>query len=446
MFKGKTTYSYKNKFKKVTYSLKEKIIFTSLILILIQFLSQIPIYGINRELIDTWLTSDLSQALGIFTMFSGSSFANLSIFALGIAPYITSSIIIQLLRVAIPSLDEICKDGATGKDKAEKFTYIGAGIIGAIQIIPMVFNFASSGLLIENSALYIGIVSISLFLGSALLIFLGKTMDNRGIGNGISLILLVNILSTMPGDFYNIYAMFIKGKSPFIAIIAILVTLIIIVGTLIGVIYLNEGKKEIRTTNSGKMAGRKTMKGSGSSIPLKVNMSGVMPVIFASSLMQMFPVCVALFKVEETSILYKISNFFNQGNWFDFEHFYYTLGLIPYVFLVIFFAYFYNMISFNTKEISRNLASNGTIINGIRQGKPTEEFLNAQLKYLLLLGSLMLVVITLIPTIVSGVCGLYLSFGGTSLLIVVSVIVETYGKVKVEKMSNATRTKSFINK
>lgn len=432
----KVTFKYKNKYQKKTYSLKEKILFTGFILCMVTILSQIPLFGINRDLIESWMNSDITSNLGVFGMFAGTSFERLSIFALGIAPYITSSIILQLLRVAFPKLDSICKDGQEGQKLTERYTYIGAGLLAILQIIPMMYNFVKNGLLIENNALYIGLVGSGLFIGGGLLIALGKIIDKRGIGNGISLILLMNILSSMPSDFVSIFEVYVHNKRLASGILAIIITFLIIIGTLIAVIFLQEGQKEIKTTFSSKISNNRMSKNSRlqeSIIPLKVNLSGVMPIIFASSLMQMFPLGVNLFEVDSNKFIFKLSKYFNQSNWFNAQDMKYTLGLLLYVVLVICFAYFYQMISFNTAEIANNLAKQGGTIKGIRPGKPTEEFLNKQLKYLILLGALMLIGIALIPMMISGFCNLGLSFGGTSVLIIVSVIVETYNKIKVEK-------------
>lgn len=432
MFKQKTSYSYKNPYKKQSYTLKEKIIFTILILCFIQFLSGVPLFGINRNILSSYLNSSILSNLSIFNLFSGMSFQNMSIFALGIAPYITSSIILQLLRIAIPRLDELCKDGQYGKEKTEKFTYIGACIVGILEIIPFVYSFSTSNLIIKNNALYTLLIGIQLFLGSAILIILGKLIDKRGIGNGISLILLINILSSIPTDIYNIYTMFIQGKNILNIVITIFIILFVLGITLIGTIYLQEGKKEVKTSFAGKLSNNKMSRYNESSIPLRVNMSGVMPIIFASSLMQMGPICITLFNIKEGSIWYTISKFLNQAYWFDLKDFKYTLGVIPYIVLVVFFSYFYNMISFNTTEVAQNLAKRGGTIKGIRTGKATSEYLDNQLKYLLLLGSLILIVIALIPVIVSGIFNISLSFGGTSVLIIVSVIMETYKIIEVE--------------
>jgi preprotein translocase subunit SecY len=423
--------------------LKEKVTFTVLILILIQFLSGIPLFGINRELLSSWLDADAASAFGIFNMFSGMSFQNMSIFALGIAPYITSSIIIQLLRIAVPALDDICKDGQYGKENTEKITYITAAIIGVIEIIPFVYGFASGGLLIKNNALYIGIVGVSLFLGSAILIILGKLIEKRGIGQGISLILMLNILSTMPNDIMTIYAKFINDKSALKIILALVVIVLVIAFTLIGTVLLQEGKKDIKTSFSGKLSGNKMNRHSESSIPLRVNMAGVMPIIFASSLMQMPIMIVSFFGIDEKSWFAVVAKYLNQGNWFNLQDFKYTLGFIPYVLLVVFFAYFYNMISFNTNEISRDLAKRGGTIKGIRPGKTTAEYLDKQLEHLLLLGALMLICIASVPIVVSGLCGIQLSFGGTSLLIIVSVMVETYKAYETETLQDKAAKKGL---
>ncbi len=414
-------------------SLKSKILLTCGILFAIQFLSQIPLYGINRELINFWVNNEFNSNFGIFNMFSGNSFESLSIFALGIAPYISASIMLQLLRIAIPPLDRKCKEAKSEHDYVENLTYIGAVILAIIQTLPIVLNLANNGLLIENTIGYKLLVGASIFLGSVTLVVLGKVIDKKGIGKGVSLILLFNILSSFKTTFLDVYNNFIYQKDVLSIVLAVVVTALIIIFSLFIVIQLHEGKKDIKVTYAGRVVNGRNLKSADNIIPLKVNMSGVMPVIFASTIIQVFPMIVSLLNVSTDSVIYEISKYFNQTYWFKFTDFKYTVGILIYFIAIIFFSYFYNMISFNTRDLSENLNKNGGVISGIRPGKPTKEFLDKQIKYLVLVGALLLIVVTVIPILVGGFVGLNFAFSGTSIIIITSVCIETYNAIKVEK-------------
>lgn len=437
-----TKSSFKNKTKNV--ELKNKILFTLLILFIVQILSNIPTFGINREVLKTFLNSETSNAFGLFTMFSGNAFSQMSIFVVGITPYISASIVMQLLRVIIPSLEEMAKDGKVGQDKYKRITYIMAGVLAIIQSIPITLGFASYGLLIKNNAFYITIVSLCLIIGSILEIFLGNLIEKKGIGNGISLILLINILSRFPSDASVIYEMFMKNKGvkgyvPTIAICCIIVAI-----TLIGIIYLQDGEKRIKTQYSSQVKGIQSLKGQANNfIPLKVNLAGVMPIIFTSSLFQMYILVITLLKIDTTNIFYKVSKFLSSSNWFKLDSPIYTIGFILYCILIFAFSYFYSTLVFNPEEVADNLRKSGGVIVGIRPGKPTEEFLEKKLKSLRNVGSICLIVVTTIPMIVSSVFNVSgLSFGGTSIIIVVGVILETYKAIEAEKLQ--TTTSSFL--
>lgn len=425
-------------------SLKKKIIFTLFILFIIQILSNIPAPGINREVLKTFLDSETSNAFSLFTMFSGNAFSQMSIFVIGITPYISASIVMQLLRVIIPSLEELAKDGKTGQDKYKKITYIVAGILAVIQTIPITMGFASYGLLIENTPFYIAVVAISLIIGSIAEIVLGNVIDKKGIGNGISLILLINILSRFPNDGMIIYEMFIKNKGILNIVIAIAICIIVLVVTLIGIIYLQDGEKRIKTQYSSQVKGLKGLQGVANNfIPMKVNIAGVMPIIFTSSMFQMYVLIVTLLKVPHENFFYKISMMFSSSNWFQIEHPIYNLGFILYCVLIFLFSYFYSTLVFNPEEIADNLRKQGGVILGIRPGKPTEEYLDNKLKTLRNVGSICLIIVTTIPMIVSSIFHVSgLSFGGTSIIIVVGVILETYKIIEAEKLE--TKSSSFL--
>lgn len=437
-----TKSSFKNKTKNV--ELKNKILFTLLILFIVQILSNIPTIGINREVLKTFLNSETSNAFGLFTMFSGNAFSQMSIFVVGITPYISASIVMQLLRVIIPSLEEMSKDGKVGQDKYKKITYIMAGVLAIVQSIPITLGFASYDLLTKNNTFYITIVSLCLIVGSIVEIFLGNLIEKKGIGNGISLILLINILSRFPSDASVIYEMFMKGKGFKGYVPTIIVCGIIIAITLIGIIYLQDGEKRLKTQYSSQVKGIQSLNGKGNNfIPLKVNLAGVMPIIFTSSLFQMYILVITLLKVDTNSIFYKISKFLSSSNWFNIDSPIYSIGFILYCILIFAFSYFYSTLVFNPEEVADNLRKSGGVIVGIRPGKPTEDYLEEKLKSLRNVGSICLIVVTTIPMIVSTMFHINgLSFGGTSIIIVVGVILETHKAIEAEKLQ--TTTSSFL--
>jgi preprotein translocase subunit SecY len=425
--------------------LTHKILFTLVILFIIQILSNIPTFGINREILTQFLNSETGNAFGLFAMFSGNSFSQMSIFVIGITPYISASIVLQLLRVIVPALDEMAKDGKVGQDKYKRLNYIVAGVLAIIQAIPITLGFASYGLLVENNAFYITIVSVSLVIGSIVEIFLGSLIDKKGLGNGISLILLMNILSRFPGDISTIYEMFIKDNGIIGWIATIVVCFLVVSITLIGIIYLQDGEKRVKTQYSSQVKGMKSLTSKASNfIPLKVNIAGVMPIIFTNSLFQMYILIVTLIGVDSSNIFYKISQALSSSNWFQITNPLYNLGFILYCVLIFAFAYFYSTLVFNPEEVADNLRKSGGVILGIRPGKPTEEYLDKKLKTLRNVGSVCLIVVTTIPMIISSLFNVSsLSFGGTSIIIVVGVILETYKIIESEQLESSSSSFLF---
>lgn len=413
-------------------NLNQKILLTFIILIFVQIFSQIPLYGINRELLSEQLNSTGLSTLSIFTVLSGSSFANLSIFALGVSPYISASIIIQLLRVAIPALENRCREAKSEKDFIERITFILGIVFALVQAIPLVFYIKTMGLLIENTFFYYFIVWLGIFIGSLIVMGLGKFIDKFGLGKGISLILLMNILTSLKTDILHIYNSFIVGQSYGTIAVTIIISALIIFFSLYIVINMQEGKCDFPVTNSTNL--NKGRYGANrSNFTLKVSMSGVMPVIFAMTVLQIYPMVIGLLGYSEGSTLYEISKYLNQSYWCNPSDIKYTLGCILYIGLIFFFSYFYNSISYNTYEISENLSKQGTTLNGIRAGKPTKEFLDKQISSIGLVGSFMLIIVSLIPIVIGGLVGMNLAMGGTSIIIIVGVFIETYIAYKSEK-------------
>ena len=432
--------------------IRKKLWYTFLMLIVIRFGSQLPTPGVNPDYIKEFFAYQTGDAFNFFNAFTGGSFEQMSIFALSISPYITSSIIVQLLTIAIPKLEEMQKDGEDGRKKINKITRFVTVALALIQATAMAVGFGRQGLLVDYNFVNVVIVVLTLTAGSAFLMWAGERITEKGIGNGISIILLINILSSIPRDFVNLYNMFMKeniskGKW-YMAVLAAVIILAIILFVVVFVIYLQDGQRKIAVQYSQKVQGRKTVGGQSSHIPLKVNTAGVIPVIFASSLMQ-FPIliCTFLGKTEGKGFGYRILDGLNSNNWFNADKLPGSLvdswGLIVYIVLTIAFAYFYTSITFNPLEIANNMKKNGGFIPGIRPGKPTSDYLAKILKYIIFIGAVGLVIVQVIPFFFNGWFGAAVSFGGTSLIIIIGVVLETLQQIESQML--VRNYKGFLN-
>ena len=432
--------------------IRKKLWYTFLMLIVIRFGSQLPTPGVNPDYIKEFFAYQTGDAFNFFNAFTGGSFEQMSIFALSISPYITSSIIVQLLTIAIPKLEEMQKDGEDGRKKINKLTRFVTVALALIQATAMAVGFGRQGLLVDYNFVNVVIVVLTLTAGSAFLMWAGDRITEKGIGNGISIILLVNILSSIPNDFVNLYNLFmkenIKGGKWYMAVLAAVIILAIILFVVVFVIFLQDGQRKIAVQYSQKVQGRKTVGGQSSHIPLKVNTAGVIPVIFASSLMQ-FPIliCTFLGKTEGKGFGYRILDGLNSNNWFNADKLPGSLvdswGLIVYIVLTIAFAYFYTSITFNPLEIANNMKKNGGFIPGIRPGKPTSDYLAKILKYIIFIGAVGLVIVQVIPFFFNGWFGAAVSFGGTSLIIIIGVVLETLQQIESQML--VRNYKGFLN-
>ena len=368
----------------------------------------------------------------------------MSICALSITPYITSSIIMQLLTIAIPKLEEMQRDGEDGRKKIGAITrYVTIGL-SLFESIAMAIGFGNKGLITDNNFAKMIVVVAALTAGSAFLMWIGEQINDKGVGNGISIVLLINIVSRIPSDMVTLYETFIKGKIIAKGILAAVIILAIIVGVVVLVLILNGAERRIPVQYSKKVQGRKMMGGQSSHIPLKVNTAGVMPVIFASSIMS-FPSVVAGFlgKTNGTGWGSKILAGMNSNNWFNPQQPLYSIGLVFYIAMVIFFAYFYTSITFNPLEVADNMKKQGGFIPGIRPGKPTVDYLTKILNYIIFIGAAGLTIVAVIPFFFNGVFGANVSFGGTSIIIIVGVILETLKQI--ESMMLVRNYKGFLN-
>ena len=424
--------------------IRQKLIYTFLMLVVVRLGSQLPVPGVNRTFFANWLAAQTGDAFNLLDAFTGGSLASMSIFALGINPYITSSIIIQLLTIAIPKLEEMQKDGEDGRKKLQNITRYVTVALALIEGIAMTVGFGNQGLL-ENATWYnMAVVVVALTAGSAFLMWVGERINQNGVGNGISIVLLINIVSRMPDDFVTLYTKFMSGKSVAMAVLAAVIIAAVILVTVVFVIILQDGERRIPVQYSKKLQGRKVIGGQSTNIPMKVNTAGVIPVIFASSIMSM-PVMIAqFFHVDYSTIGGKILLALSSSNWFKPEAPAYSIGMLVYIVLVVLFAYFYTSITFNPLEVANNMKKSGGFIPGIRPGKPTSDYLNNILNYIVFIGACGLVIVCIIPIIASGLFSVgSLSFGGTSLIIIAGVILETIKAV--ESMMLVRNYKGFLN-
>lgn len=424
--------------------LRGRILYTFLMLIVIRLGSQLPTPGVNTKYIQDFFAQNTGEAFNLLNAFTGGSMERMSIFALSITPYITSSIIMQLLTIAIPKLEEMQKDGEDGRKKIMSITRYVTVALALIESTAMAVGFGRQGLLTHYNFVNAAIVVLTLTAGSAFLMWIGERITEKGVGNGISIVLVINIVSRIPSDMTTLFQQFVKGKTAAKATLAVVIILAIIVALVVFVVVLQGGERRIAVQYSQKTVGRKSYGGQSTNIPLKINTAGVIPIIFASSLMQT-PVVLATFfgKGQGTGIGSEILRGLNQGNWLNPAQLKYSWGLIVYIVLTVFFAYFYTSITFNPLEIANNMKKNGGFIPGIRPGKPTVEYLTKILNRIIFIGACGLVILQVVPIFFSGWLGANVSFGGTSLIIIVSVILETLKQMESQLL--VRNYKGFLN-
>lgn len=431
----------KNAFK--IKEIRGKLLFTFLMLIVIRFGSQLPIPGVNREYFSSWFNAQSGGAFNFFDAFTGGSFSRMSVFALNITPYITSSIIMQLLTIAIPKLEEMQKEGEDGRKKIASITRYVTVVLAIINSTAMAIGFGNQGLLQKFGVLEVITVVAVLTAGSAFLMWIGERITERGVGNGISIVLVINIVSRIPDDFASLYEQFCKGKSIPLAVVAAVVILAIILAMIVFVVILNSGMRKIPVQYAKKIQGNKMVGGQMTYLPLKINTAGVIPIIFASSLMQTPIIVSTLVGYQGNGIWREVLNGLNQENWCNPEKIIYSIGLVVYILLTVFFAYFYTSLTFNPLEIANNMKKQGGFIPGIRPGKPTSDYLNKVLNAIIFIGAIGLVIVGVVPFFFNGVFKANVSFGGTSLIIIVSVVLETIKQIESQML--VRNYKGFLN-
>jgi len=418
--------------------LRKRILFTLMILIVYRIGSFIPVPNIDQEtLIEA--TKGGSDIFGLLNTFSGGALFQFSIFALGIMPYITASIIVQLLSMdVIPKFAEWAKEGENGRRKLAQFTRYGTVILGLIQAFATSIGFNNQyGMVIEPSVTTYLVIAIVLTAGTAFLMWLGEQITEKGIGNGISIIIFAGIIAGIPGGIRMIYASeFVENSDQlFLSIVKVLLIAVAVVAIIVGVIFVQQGVRKIPVQYAKRIVGRKMYGGQSTHIPLKVNSAGVIPVIFAISLL-MFPVTIA--------------TFWRGRLWADWviTHLYYDqpLGMALYVILIIGFTFFYTFVQINPVQMADQMKKNGGYIPGIRPGKPTSGYITRVITRITLFGAIFLAAVSILPVFFGAVAGLPRSvqLGGTSLLIVVGVALDTMKQIEGQLIKR--HYKGFINK
>ncbi|KAB2951451.1 preprotein translocase subunit SecY [Heliorestis acidaminivorans] len=393
--------------------LRHKILFTLMMFLVFRIGAHIPVPGINRQVIEDLLAT--GALFGFFDVISGGSFRNFSVFAMSITPYINASIIMQLLTVVIPRLEQLAKEGAEGRKKITEYTRYFTIVLAFIQAIGL--SYGLKGAVINPTIWNYLLIAVTLTAGTAFLMWIGERITEKGIGNGISLIIFAGIVSALPSGLVTLYEYIqvgtanILGATFFIIIAAIAIA---------GIVYINEGQRRIPVNYAKRVVGRRVYGGQSTHIPLKVNQAGVIPVIFASSILA-FPTTIAAF-FPDTFLGAWFANYFNFGSF---------LHSLFYIFLIIFFTYFYTAITFNPVDVADNMKKYGGFIPGLRPGKPTADYITKVMSRITLVGGMFLAVISLMPVFVimaTGISNIY--FGGTALLIVVGVALDTMKQIE----------------
>ena len=405
--------------------LRKKMLYTIFILLIFRIGSQIFVPYVDSSAIQLWIdTAAAGSIFGYLNLLSGSAFSQATLFALSVSPYITASIVIQLLTVAIPALERMAKEGQEGQKKLTQITRAVTVVLGLITAIGY-YMFMRNNYMLYNRSVFAAIVIIACYSsGASLIMWLAEKINENGIGNGISLILLINILSRGGAIVNSLINSFNSVSSAVFAIIAVVISL----GMIVFIVFMTNSERKLPIQYAKRVVGRKMYGGQSSTLPIKLNMSGVLPIIFAQSIVAL-PSTLALFfpSPEPGTFMYGFLNLFSTKSWFY---------AVLYFILIIAFSYFYIAISFNPVEVANNLQSNGGVIPGIRQGRPTAEYITKILNRITLIGAIFLGIIAVLPIVASivsnGQISSELAFGGSSIIIVVGVILETVREIEAQ--------------
>lgn len=410
-----------------TPDLRKKLLFTLLVVVIYRFGSvvlTVPYVDLDqvRILFDSYTAS--GNLLGYLNVLTGGALSNATIFAMSITPYINASIIIQLLTIAIPALERLAKEnGEEGKKKIEKITRYSTVALGLIQAFTYYILLKNQGLLTRTNLWSAIVIIMSFTAGTAIMMWLGEKITEKGVGNGISIILFVSIIARIPSMIQSIWAYAFLGVWQAIAMILFVV---VALAMIIFIIYVNDAERRIPVQYAKRMVGRKMYGGQATNLPIKVNLSGVLPVIFASTILMLPGTIIQFMNPAEGTFLFALGNFFSAQSWFY---------IVMYTLLIIGFAYFYSTIQFNPIEVANNLKKNGGFVMGYRPGKPTSDFISKILGKVTFIGAVFLVLIAVGPILIGKFTGMStVTLSGTSVLIMVGVALETVQQIEAQLM------------
>mgnify|MGYP000687817188 FL=1 len=406
--------------------LRNKILYTLMMFAVFRAGIHIPVPGVDASVIESLFTS--GNLFGLLDLFAGGALSKFSIFAMSITPYINASIIMQLLQAVVPQFEAWSKDGEEGRKKIAKVTRYGTVVLGFVQAFGMAFALRANSALVNNDILSVFVVAIILTAGTCLLMWIGEQITAYGIGNGISLIIFAGIVARLPDGLQTIYQYIQTGT---INMFQAFLFAVIAIAMIAVVVAVTQGQRRIPIQYAKRVVGRKMYGGHSTFLPLKVNQAGVIPIIFASSVL-MFPVTIAQFIDNE--FVHKVADLFTWGT---------PLQTALYAILIFIFTYFYTAISINITDMADNMKKYGGFIPGIRAGKPTADYVDNVMTKITLAGAVFLAIVAIIPNFlgtITGVQGVY--FGGTALLIVVGVALDTMQQI--ESLMVTRHYKGFV--
>lgn len=400
---------------------RKKILYTLMILVIYRLGCYVPTPGVDIAYVNKAITESGGFLGNMLNMFSGGALGNLTLFALGIVPYINASIIMNLLTIAIPALERMAKEGQEGQKKIASITRYAGVILGLVEAIGIVLSLGPQAALNQDFFTYVVII-LCLTAGTALIMWLGERITENGIGNGISLLIFISIVSRLGPSIQEMVTNLIKGAGN-VTFWTPIVAVILAVVMVTGITFIDMGERRIPVQYAKRVVGRKVYGGQSTHLPMRINQSGVMPLIFAITLV-MFPSYIANFVGKDSGFAIWISTYFSSGS---------AIYMIFYALLIIFFTFFYTQISFNPVDVSKNMQQYGGFIPGIRPGKPTSDYLRKILNRITFFGAIFLAVLASVPTLFN-MAGIDFAFGATSLLIMVNVALETSKQLESQMM------------
>ena len=431
-----------------TPEIRKKLWYTLVLIIIFRFGCFITVPGVDTIALAEQMQSATGSLTGLIDTISGGAFSNLSIFSMTITPYITASIVIQLMGMIIPSLEKLIKEGGeAGKQKINFYTKLLTLVLAVIEGLGIYISYSASGIFINPGFLTGATVVLSLVTGTAVLMWLGDQITNKGIGNGISMIIFIGIVSALPSAIVTFWNLIVTAEG--ISTVGIVTTLAIIIGAILfvaGVVFVQQAERKVPVQYAKKVVGRKMYGGQNTHIPLKLAMAGVMPVIFASSFMTFPAMMIQIFaadKIGGTGFLAGLYEFSIATSTSNVAWGYSLANAIVYLLLIVGFTFFYTYATFNPAEVATNIKQNGGFIPGIRAGKPTTEYLSAILGKLTWFGAIFLSLIAILPML-TRFSSIDISFGGTSILIVVGVALETVQQLESQLIMR--HYKGFLEK